>query len=162
MELSLPQIVDLVGQIVHLKEQGFQLIVVSSGAMAAGLDTLNFPELPKVIPAKQMLAAIGQPRLMSIYTELFGIYDVDVAQILLTLLALSDRRRYLNARNTLEALIKQGVIPIIIENDTDDSQLGLGAEVAISKQRLHARGPMALKELTTYKWVIRGNNHIRE
>jgi len=118
MELSLPQIVDLVGQIVHLKEQGFQPVVVSSGAMAAGLETLDFPELPKFIPAKQMLAAIGQPRLMSIYTELFGIYDVDVAQILLTRLDLSDRRRYLNARNTLEALLAQGVIPIINENDT--------------------------------------------
>ena len=118
MELSLPQIVDLVGQIVHLKDQGFQPVVVSSGAMAAGLETLEFPELPKFIPAKQMLAAIGQPRLMSIYTELFGIYDVDVAQILLTRQDLSNRRRYLNARNTLEALLAQGVIPIINENDT--------------------------------------------
>lgn len=118
LELSLPQIVNLVGQIVHLKEQGFQIIVVSSGAMVAGQETLGYPELPKFIPAKQMLAAVGQPRLMSIYAELFGLYDVDVAQILLTRLDLSDRRRYLNARNTLEALLSQGVIPIINENDT--------------------------------------------
>jgi len=118
LELSLPQIVSLVGQIVHLKEQGFQLIVVSSGAMVAGQETLGYPELPKFIPAKQMLAAVGQPRLMGIYAELFGLSDVDVAQILLTRLDLSDRRRYLNARNTLEALLAQGVIPIINENDT--------------------------------------------
>ena len=118
LELSLPQIMSLVGQIVHLKEQGFQLIVVSSGAMVAGQETLGYPELPKFIPAKQMLAAVGQPRLMGIYAELFGLSDVDVAQILLTRLDLSDRRRYLNARNTLEALLAQGVIPIINENDT--------------------------------------------
>ncbi len=92
--------------------------MVSSGAMAAGRETLGFPELPKFIPAKQMLAAVGQPRLMNVYTNLFGIYDVNVAQLLLTRLDLSDRRRYLNARNTLEALLAQKVIPIINENDT--------------------------------------------
>lgn len=117
-QLSLPQILDLVSQIVRLKERGFQMILVSSGAIAAGLETLNYPELPKFIPAKQMLAAVGQPRLMGIYADLFGLYGIDVAQILLTRLDLSDRRRYLNARNTLEALLAQGVIPIINENDT--------------------------------------------
>ena len=117
-QLSLPQILDLVSQIVALKERGFQLILVSSGAMAAGLETLGYPELPKFIPAKQMLAAVGQPRLMGIYADLFGLYSIDVAQILLTRLDLTDRRRYLNARNTLEALLAQGVIPIINENDT--------------------------------------------
>ncbi len=117
-QLSLPQILDLVGQIVALKERGFQLILVSSGAMAAGLETLGYPELPKFIPAKQMLAAVGQPRLMGIYADLFGLYGIEVAQILLTRLDLTDRRRYLNARNTLEALLAQGVIPIINENDT--------------------------------------------
>lgn len=117
-QLSMPQILDLVGQIVALKERGLQLIVVSSGAMAAGLETLGYPELPKFIPAKQMLAAVGQPRLMGIYADLFGLYGIDVAQILLTRLDLIDRRRYLNARNTLEALLTQGVIPVINENDT--------------------------------------------
>lgn len=117
-ELSLPQIVNLVRQIVHLKEQGYHIVVVSSGAMAAGLETLSYPELPKFIPAKQMLAAVGQPRLMNVYSNLFGIFDVNVAQVLLTRLDLSDRRRYLNARNTLEALLAQGVIPVVNENDT--------------------------------------------
>ena len=117
-ELSLPQIANLVSQIVQLKGEGFQLVLVSSGAMAAGLETLEYPELPKFIPAKQMLAAVGQPRLMNVYTNSFGIYDQNVAQVLLTREDLSNRRRYLNARNTLEALLAQGVIPIINENDT--------------------------------------------
>lgn len=117
-ELSLPQIVDLVVQIVKLSQEGYQMVVVSSGAMAAGKEQLGFPELPKFIPTKQMLAAVGQPRLMNVYAELFGIYGVNVAQVLLTRSDLSDRRRYLNARNTLVALLDQQVIPIINENDT--------------------------------------------
>lgn len=91
--LSRPQIVDLVGQMARLHQQGHQLVLVTSGAMATGREILGFPELPKFIPAKQMLAAVGQLRLMSVYTELFGIYEVDVAQVLLTRLDLSDRRR---------------------------------------------------------------------
>jgi len=117
-ELSKAQIVDLVGQIAHLKQNGYQLILVSSGAMAAGLEALRYPELPKFIPAKQMLAAVGQPRLMKIYSDLFGLFNLTVAQVLLTRLDLSDRTRYLNARNTLEALLAQDLIPIINENDT--------------------------------------------
>jgi len=117
-ELSKAQIVNLVGQIAQLKKNGYQLILVSSGAMATGLETLGYPELPKFIPAKQMLAAVGQPRLMNIYSDLFGIYDLTVAQVLLTRLDLSDRTRYLNARNTIEALLAQDLIPIINENDT--------------------------------------------
>jgi len=117
-ELSRSQIVNLVGQIAQLKQKGYQLILVSSGAIAAGLESLGFPELPKFIPAKQMLAAVGQPRLMKIYSDLFGIYDLSVAQVLLTRLDLTDRTRYLNARNTLEALLAQDLIPIINENDT--------------------------------------------
>lgn len=116
--LSRPQIVDLVGQMARLYQQGHQLVLVTSGAMATGREILGFPELPKFIPAKQMLAAVGQPRLMSVYSQLFGIYEVDVAQVLLTRLDLSDRRRYLNARNTLQALLAQGVIPVVNENDT--------------------------------------------
>jgi len=79
---------------------------------------LRYPELPKFIPAKQMLAAVGQPRLMKIYSDLFGLFNLTVAQVLLTRLDLSDRTRYLNARNTLEALLAQDLIPIINENDT--------------------------------------------
>ncbi len=116
--ISPPHLVDIVRQVSHLHANGCQMILVSSGAIAAGKEALNFPELPKFIPAKQMLAAIGQPRLMSLYTQLFNIYGETVAQVLLTREDLSDRRRYLNARNTLEALLAHRVIPIINENDT--------------------------------------------
>jgi glutamate 5-kinase len=116
--ISPPHLVDIVRQVSYLHANGCQVILVSSGAIAAGREALNFPELPKFIPSKQMLAAIGQPRLMSLYTQLFSIYDETVAQVLLTREDLSDRRRYLNARNTLEALLAHRVIPVINENDT--------------------------------------------
>ena len=116
--ISSPHIVELARQVSSLHSSGYQVIMVSSGAIAAGREALNFPELPKYIPAKQMLAAIGQPRLMYLYTQLFGIYNETVAQVLLTQEDLSDRARYLNARNTLEALLAHHVIPIINENDT--------------------------------------------
>ncbi|MCG2783604.1 MAG: glutamate 5-kinase [Anaerolineae bacterium] len=116
--LSPPLVIDLARQMVQLQARGHQVLLVSSGAIAAGREKLNFPQLPKDIPAKQMLAAIGQPRLMAFYEQIFGLYSLTVAQILLTRSDLSHRRRYLNARNTLVALLQQNVIPIINENDT--------------------------------------------
>jgi len=116
--ISPPHLVDLVKQMAGLHEAGCELIVVSSGAIAAGRETLNFPHLPKDIPAKQMLSAVGQPHLMALYEQLFGLYEITVAQVLLTRNDLSDRRRYLNSRNTLYALLSKRVIPIVNENDT--------------------------------------------
>jgi glutamate 5-kinase len=116
--ISPPRLVELVRQIASLSQQGREIVIVSSGAMAAGRECLSFPQLPKDIPAKQMLAAIGQPRLMSLYEQLFGLYGLTVAQVLLTRTDLADRRRYLNSRNTLQALLAHRVIPIINENDT--------------------------------------------
>jgi glutamate 5-kinase len=109
---------DLARQVAHLHNEGHQVILVSSGAMAAGREKLGFPQLPKDIPAKQMLAAIGQPRLMALYEQTFSLHGRTVAQVLLTQADLSDRRRYLNARDTLAALLAHGVLPIINENDT--------------------------------------------
>ena len=116
--LSMSHMVDLVRQMSVLREQGHEVILVSSGAIASGRQALNFPQLPKAIPAKQMLAAVGQLRLMDMWGQLFAIYDIPVGQILLTRDDLNARSRYLNARNTLIALLRQGVIPIINENDT--------------------------------------------
>jgi len=117
-KLSLARMADLVRQMSLLQNSGSEIVLVSSGAITAGSEVLGFVELPKHIPKKQMLAAIGQPRLMAIYEQLFRIYEKTVAQVLLTRVDLSDRRRFLNARNTLEALLRQQVIPIINENDT--------------------------------------------
>ncbi len=116
--LSAARMVDLVRQMAQLHQQGRQVVLVSSGAMAAGRERLSFPQLPKDIPAKQMLSAVGQPRLMALYEQLFDIYKLPVAQVLLTKTDLADRSRYLNSRNTLNALLTQRVIPIINENDT--------------------------------------------
>ncbi len=112
------RVLDLVRQTVGLRASGVDVLLVSSGAMAAGRESLNYPELPRHVPAKQMLAAVGQPRLMALYEQLFGLYETTVAQVLLTRADLGDRRRYLNARNTLAALLDSRVVPIINENDT--------------------------------------------
>ena len=117
-KLSHPRLVDLARQVAALQAGSRQVVVVSSGAIAAGRELLGHPTLPKQMPAKQMLAAIGQPRLMALYAQYFAIYGLHTAQVLLTRADLADRRRYLNARNTLEALLQQHIIPIINENDT--------------------------------------------
>ncbi len=135
--LSPSRIFDIVRQVMALREEGKQVILVSSGAMAAGREALNYPDLPKFLPSKQMLAAIGQPRLMALYDQFFRMYGETTAQVLLTRTDLSDRRGYLNAHDTLEAMLGQGVIPIINENDTvatDEIRIGdndnLSAQVA--------------------------------
>ncbi len=116
--LSPPRLVEFARQMAALCSDGREIVVVSSGAIAAGRERLQFPQLPKDIPAKQMLAAVGQLRLMSLYEQIFGLYGLTVAQVLLTRADLSDRRRYLNSRNTLSALLAQRVVPVVNENDT--------------------------------------------
>lgn len=116
--LSLPLMVDLARQMSLLHASGIEIILVSSGAIAVGRERLNFPTLPKDIPAKQMLAAIGQPRLMAIYEQLFGLYGITIAQVLLTRTDLTHRRSYINSRNTLSALVSSRIIPVVNENDT--------------------------------------------
>ncbi len=116
--LSPARLVDLARQMSTLRESGHEVILVTSGAMASGREALGYPQLPRDIPAKQMLAAVGQPRLMALCQQLFALYGVTVAQVLLTRADLANRRRYLNARNTLAALLARRVIPIVNENDT--------------------------------------------
>lgn len=95
-----------------------EIVIVSSGAIAAGMGRLSLKERPKEIRLKQAAAAVGQSHLMWAYEKSFELYRKKVAQVLLTREDLTDRRRYLYAKNTLEALIGFGVIPIINENDT--------------------------------------------
>lgn len=115
--LNRPRLIELVRQCARLHQAGVESIIVSSGAMAAGKEQMGFPDLPPDVPAKQMLSAVGQPRLMGIYQQYFEIYDIPVAQMLLTREDLQGRRRYLNARQTLNALLAHRAIPIINEND---------------------------------------------
>ncbi len=115
--LSRPRMIDLVRQMADLRSQGHGILLVSSGAIFAGREVLGPPPRRRDIPFKQVLAAVGQGRLMGLYEQFFGLYDIPVAQALLTRADLADRERYLNARNTLLSLLRLGVVPIINEND---------------------------------------------
>lgn len=116
--LKRQRMLEIVQQIAQLHADGHEVIVVTSGAQTAGREHLNFPDLGRSVPSKQMLSAVGQSRLMQIYKDLFDIFEIIVAQILLTRDDLSHRMRYLNARDTLSTLIEHRIIPIINENDT--------------------------------------------
>jgi len=107
----------LVAQVARLHKQGLELLVVSSGAIAAGRHKLGLTRERRGIPFKQVLASVGQSRLMNVYEQLFAQHDITVAQALLTRADLADRAGYLNARNTLLALLELGVLCIVNEND---------------------------------------------
>ncbi len=115
--LNLETMASLVGQIARLHKEGIRIVVVTSGAIAAGRHRLGITKEQKEIVSRQVLAAVGQSRLMDAYDKLFGWHEIKIAQTLLTRADLSDRLRYLNARNTLTALLELGVIPIVNEND---------------------------------------------
>jgi glutamate 5-kinase len=107
-------------QIAELRErqQGREIVIVSSGAVASGLRKVGLTERPRTIPHKQATAAVGQGVLMEAWEAAFDKYELLVAQILLTSEDLAHRHRYLNARNTIETLLDWGILPIINENDT--------------------------------------------
>jgi glutamate 5-kinase len=115
--LNRPRIVELARQIADARAGGVEIVLVSSGAVAAGRERLQFLPRRRDMPLKQLLAAVGQGRLMHLYEQIFDLYDITVAQTLLTRDDLRDRHRYLNARNTLQACLAHGVLPIINEND---------------------------------------------
>lgn len=124
-------------QIAQLREQGREIILVSSGAVACGVQRLGWGRRPKTVHEKQAAAAVGQAGLVEVYEAAFNKYGLHTAQILLTHDDLADRKRYLNARATLATLLELGVVPIINENDTvitDEIKFGdndtLGALVA--------------------------------
>jgi glutamate 5-kinase len=135
--LDYEAIADWAEQIVHLKKQGIEIILVSSGAVAEGMTRMGWTQRPKALYELQAAAAIGQMGLIQAYEANFSQHQYHAAQILLTHDDLDNRRRYLNARNTLHTLLKLDAIPIVNENDSvsyDEIQLGdndtLGALVA--------------------------------
>ena len=126
-QLDRPKMLDIVRGCAALHQQGVEIILVSSGAVAVGKHRLGFPELPATMASKQLFAAVGQSRLMQVWEQLFEIYGIQVGQILLTKSDIEGRSRYLHARETLNALLDQKVIPIINENDavaTEEIKLG--------------------------------------
>jgi glutamate 5-kinase len=111
------QLEQLVAQIATLRKSGKEIVIVTSGAVGAGMGALGYERRPSELAELQACAAIGQTRLMAIYAELFAKHDLHVAQVLLTHEDLEHHERHLNARNTLVTLLGRGVVPIINEND---------------------------------------------
>jgi glutamate 5-kinase len=135
--LDLAAIEEWARQIAELRLAGKQVILVSSGAIACGMQRLGWRKRPHAVHELQAAAAVGQMGLAQVYERAFAKYSLHTAQVLLTHDDLADRKRYLNARSTLNTLLRFGVVPIVNENDTvvtDEIKFGdndtLGALVA--------------------------------
>ena len=114
---DLAQMGQLVAQVAEQRQAGREIVLVSSGAVGAGMGALGYERRPSDLAELQACAAVGQSRLMAIYEKLFAAHNLSVAQILLTHDDLEHHERHLNARNTLVTLLRHGVVPIINEND---------------------------------------------
>jgi glutamate 5-kinase len=129
-KLDLSAIQGIVDQAARLHKEGVNVAVVSSGAVAAGRSRLGERRVHRDVPFRQVLAAVGQSQLMNAYDHLFGAHGIVTAQTLLTRRDFSDRLSYLNARNTLLALLHYRVVPVVNENDVvsveelEDSRIG--------------------------------------
>ncbi|MBI4394980.1 MAG: glutamate 5-kinase [Candidatus Omnitrophica bacterium] len=115
---SLTQLEHIVLQVISLLKEGIQVVLVSSGAIALGMDTFKKTKRPSSLPELQACAAIGQGKLMRAYEALFLNAGFHAAQILLTRDEIQVRERFVNAKNTIETLIEMGAVPIVNENDT--------------------------------------------
>ncbi|MYL32010.1 glutamate 5-kinase [Pontibacillus yanchengensis] len=136
-ELSRRKLEKLINEVVLLKDEGYEVLLVSSGAVAAGYRKLGCLTRPDTLPERQAAASIGQGLLMETYSELFVSHGYIASQILLTRSDLANEERYNNAQNTINVLLERGVIPIVNENDsvtTDELKFGdndtLSAKVA--------------------------------
>jgi len=128
----------LVEETMRLRARGKEIIIVSSGAIGAGIGCLNLERRPKKMPSLQAAAAVGQGILIQLYSKYFGDYGQPVAQMLLTGEDFADSKRYLNFRNAMAIVLKWGVVPIVNENDSvevEEIRLGdndtLSAHVAV-------------------------------
>ncbi|WP_330396854.1 glutamate 5-kinase [Anaeromicrobium sediminis] len=115
--LNLSRIENIVRQLADIHNRGVEVVLVTSGAIGAGVGKLGLDERPKTIPEKQAAAAIGQGVLLHMYSKFFSEYGKITGQILLTRDDMADRNRFLNASNTFTALLDKGVIPVVNEND---------------------------------------------
>ena len=134
-KLNIRRMTNLVRVISDLHNSGREIIMVSSGAVGLGAGKLGLPEKPKDTKMKQAVAAIGQCELMHVYDDMFAKYSVTVAQILLTKTIINNANHCENFMNTVETLVKMGVIPIVNENDTiaiDELELEIGENDSLS------------------------------
>lgn len=126
-QLDRARMIELVRQSAELYHQGHDIVICTSGAVAAGRAHLGFPKVPPTIVSKQMFAAVGQTRLMLMWERFFDIYGIRVGQILLTRADVENRQRYLNARDTFSALLEHRIVPVVNENDavaTEEIKVG--------------------------------------
>ena len=115
--LASSRIKQIVAQVARARKTGREVVLVSSGAVGAGMEALGYKKRPTRLEELQACAAVGQSRLMAVYQELFAAHEIQAAQVLLTHADLQDHDRHLNARNTLMALLARGVVPVVNEND---------------------------------------------
>ena len=121
------RIASLVHDLAALRDGGREVVLVSSGAIACGLEALHLRRRPEDLPTLQMAAAVGQNRLMALYDRLFGEAKCRIGQVLLTHADLENRQRHLNAKHCLEKLLESGIVPVVNENDavsTDEIKFG--------------------------------------
>ena len=116
-KLDKARMAELVRQCARLKQAGYRIIIVTSGGIAAGREFLGYPDLPSGIASKQLLASVGQIKLIQQWEQLFSIYSIPIGQMLLSRADLEDRERFLNARDMLLALLEHHIVPVINEND---------------------------------------------
>jgi glutamate 5-kinase len=116
--LNVGRMLRIVEDVAVLSKQGLEVILISSGAVAAGRNSLNPSKKTNIVSSKQVWAAIGQVKLMSTYQFLFGKYNINAGQLLATKESFSDRRHYLNMKNCISAMIENNVLPVVNENDT--------------------------------------------
>jgi glutamate 5-kinase len=118
VEIDTAYIRGIAGEIAGLRKRGIQVVIITSGAIGMGAGQLELADRVKDIKMRQACAAIGQPLLMTEYRKAFDRFGVTVAQVLLTADVLNNRKTYLNLRNSIETLLKLGVVPILNENDS--------------------------------------------
>ncbi|MHB8780364.1 MAG: glutamate 5-kinase [Candidatus Geothermincolia bacterium] len=109
---------ELVGQMSELHGRGVEMVLVTSGAIASGMESLGLKQRPADVPGLQAAASVGQGKLIQTYSLAFSEHGIEVGQILLTQFDVTHRQQYLNARNTLDRLLQLRVVPIVNENDT--------------------------------------------
>lgn len=119
--------------IADLRNSGYEVIIVSSGAIGAGMGRMRFRSRPKAIPQLQALASIGQNLLMNAFEKALGMYNIPIAQVLLTIDDINNRKRFVNVQNTMTELLQMQVVPVINENDsvgTEEVKVGDNDNIA--------------------------------
>ncbi len=158
--LDIEQVGNLSGQLAELANRGKRVVLVSSGAVAAGIGKLGLPGRPDSLAKLQAVAAVGQAQLIQFYESFLSSYELHAAQLLLIADDLDDRTRYLHVRNTLGALLDLGVIPIVNENDTvavEELQTTFGDNDRLAAAVAGVLGSVALIILSDVEGVYDGD-----